>query len=64
MTTPTIDDLKLRGAQLAHEALEQIIHHSERRRSNHQAPRYPADMTHINNRLDEILAELDTEPPC
>jgi hypothetical protein len=64
MSTPTIDDLKLRGAQLAHEALEQVIHHSERRRQTHATPRYPADMTHLNNRLDEILHELDLEPPC
>lgn len=64
MSTPTIDDLKLRGAQLAHEALEQVIHHSERRRSSHKPAAYPADMSTINTRLDQILAELDAEPPC
>ena len=49
------DTLELRTAQLLHEAVELVIHHEERRRTNWVAPAYPADMSILN----ATLAALD-----
>lgn len=49
--------LELRAAQLFHEAVEQVIHHEERRRTNYVAPEYPADMSHLNAFLDSLIRE-------
>lgn len=53
--TDTIEDPTIRGMRLAHEALEQIIFHEERRRTTYVAPKYPADMSRLNDFLDSLL---------
>lgn len=58
------DDLRVRTAQLLHDAVEQVIHHSERqRRETYVAPKFHADMSTLNRDLDRLLDETP-EPPC
>jgi hypothetical protein len=60
----TMTDWNLRGAQLAHEALDLVLHHTERRRRDtYVAPKYEADMSVLNQFLDGLLNETP-EPPC
>jgi hypothetical protein len=56
------DTARLRGLELAHAALE-ATETINRRRTGYVAPRYLADMSHLNAELDRLLAE-DPEPPC
>lgn len=58
------DDLRVRTAQLLHEAVAQVVHHSERqRRETYVAPKFYADMSILNRDLDRLLDETP-EPPC
>jgi hypothetical protein len=56
------DTARLRGLELAHNALDAALS-INRRRTGYVAPRYLADMSQLNAELDRLLAE-DEEPPC
>jgi hypothetical protein len=58
------DAPRVRTAQLLHDAVDLVIHHSERqRRATYVAPKYEADMSVLNQFLDGLLNETP-EPPC
>lgn len=58
------DDIQFRATKLAHEALDLVLHHTERqRRETWVAPKYQADMSILNRELDRLFDETP-EPPC